>query len=296
MNHVLRLFLCTIILSFCLSVPAQAQPQKILIGILPEMNVFKQKQRFKLLGEHLSKKTGINVEFTILSRYGNIIERFTSEKMDGAFFGSFTGALAIKKLGVVPLARPVNLDGSSTYHGYLFVRKDSGIKGVKEMKNKKMAYVDKATTAGYIFPLAYLKENGVADPNHFFSEAFFTGSHDAAINAVLTKKADVGAAKHSVYDRERKHDPRVDAELTVLAESPHVPSNGLCVRSNLNEALKKKLKDALLNLHNDADGKTVLQQFGAQKFIETAATDYQPVVDMARKSGIDIMTYDYKNK
>jgi len=59
------------------------------------MNIFKQKQRFKLLGDYLSKKTGIPVEFTILSRYGNIIESFTSEKMDGAFFGAFTGALAI---------------------------------------------------------------------------------------------------------------------------------------------------------------------------------------------------------
>ena len=131
MKHVPRIMLLGIlILSLCLPFPlfAQTAQQKILIGILPEMNVFKQKQRFKPLGEYLSKKTGVTVEFTILSRYGNIIERFTAEKMDGAFFGSFTGALAIQKLGVVPLARPVNLDNTSTYHGYLFARKDSGIK------------------------------------------------------------------------------------------------------------------------------------------------------------------------
>jgi phosphonate transport system substrate-binding protein len=260
------------------------------------MNVFKQKQRFKLLGEHLSKKTGVPVEFTILSRYGNIVERFSSEKLDGAFFGSFTGALAIKKLGVVPLARPVNLDGSSTYHGYLFVRKDSGIKGVKEMKGKKMAFVDKATTAGYLFPLAYLKEHGVTDTDHFFSETFFTGSHDAAISAVLSRKADVGAAKHSVYDRELKHDPRVDKELVILAKSSIVPSNGLCVRSSLPEPLKNKLKSVLLGLNTDPDGKVILQQFGALKFIETSAKDYQPVFEMAKKIGIDIATYDYSNK
>lgn len=299
MTYVLRLvFLSSIFLSLCILFPSTAQPsqQKILIGIVPEMNVFKQKQRFKLLGEHLSKKTGVTVEFTILSRYGNIVERFTSEKMDGAFFGSFTGALAIKKLGVVPLVRPVNLDGTSTYHGYLFTRKDSGIKGIKEMRNKKMAFVDKATTAGYLFPLAYLKENGITDTDHFFSETFFTGSHDAAINAVLTRKADLGAAKHSVYDRERIRDPRLDSELIILAESPHVPSNGLCVRKDLPEALKNKLKSVLLGLHTDPDGKVVLQQFGAIKFIETTARDYHPVFDMAKKCGIDVTTYDYRNK
>ena len=213
MRHVLRyIFLVNIALVLCLPSPsfAQSSPQRLLIGILPEMNVFKKKQRFKLLGDHLSKKTGLKVQFTILSRYGNIVDSFTVEKMDGAFFGSFTGALAIKKLGVIPLARPVNLDGSSTYHGYLFTRKDSGIKTISDMKHKRMAFVDKATTAGYLFPLAYLRENGVTDTNHFFSETFFAGSHDAAINAVLEKKADLGAAKHSVYDRENKHDPRVE--------------------------------------------------------------------------------------
>ena len=292
------LLLCIIISTLCFPSAAFSQPtqQKLLIGILPEMNVFKQKQRFKLLGEYLSKKTGVAIEFTILSRYGNILERFTADRMDGAFFGSFTGALAIQRLGVTPLARPVNIDNSSTYHGYLFVRKDSGIKDIKDMKGKRMAFVEKATTAGYIFPRAYLREKGVTDLDHFFGESFFAGSHDAAIYAVLNRKADVGAAKHSIYDRVRKDDPRVDQELVILAESPRVPSNGLCVRKGLDSALKQKLKNALLGLHTEPEGAGVLKQFGALKFIVTTAQDYQPVLDMSRNAGIDIKTYDYRNK
>lgn len=288
--------ICIFILSLCIPSPSFAQQQKLLIGILPEMNVFKQKQRFQQLGEHLSKKTGVKVEFTILSRYGNIIDSFVSDKMDGAFFGSFTGALAIRKLGVVPLARPVNTDGTSTYHGYLFVRKDSGITGVKEMKGKTMAYVDKTTSAGYLFPLAYLKDNGVKDPHHFFSTTFFSGSHDAAVSAVLNRKADVGAAKHSIYDQIKKDDPRIERELIVLAESARMPSNGLCVRKDLDDALKNKLKTVLLQLHHNAEGKLTLQKFGALKFIETSAADYQPVFDMAAKAGIDTKSYDSRNK
>jgi len=289
------------ILAFSLTLfaaPAPPQPaqKKILIGLIPEMNIFKQKQRFKLLGEYLSRKTGVPVEFTILSRYGNIIDSFSKEHMDAAFFGSFTGALAIQKLGVVPLARPVNLDGSSTYHGFLFVRRDSGIRTVKDMKGKKMAFVDKATTAGYLFPLAWLREQGITNSKGFFSETFFTGSHDAAIRSLLDKKADIGAAKHSVYDRVRKEEPRVDEELVILAESPKVPSNGLCVRKDLPADLQKELKDALLNLHRDPEAADALKSFGALKFIETTARDYAPVFDMARKAGIDVKTYNYKNE
>lgn len=277
-------------------VSSQASENKILIGLIPEMNIFKQKQRFKLLGDYLSKKTGIDITFTILSRYGNIIDRFGKEKMDGAFFGSFTGAAAIDKLGVVPLARPVNPDNSSTYMGYLFVRKDSSIKTIKDMKKKKMAFVEKATTAGYIFPLAYLRENGIASPEELFSEYFFTGSHDAAIDAVMDKKADIGAAKNTIYERIRKENPRIDKELDIIARSPSVPSNGLCVRKDLADPIKNKLKEALLAMHNDPTGQTVLAQFGAIKFIETFEKDYEPVLTLAKKAGINLKNYNWRNE
>jgi len=274
----------------------QAARQNILIGLIPEMNVFKQKERFRLLGDYLSKKTGAEVKFTILSRYGNILDRFTSEHMDGAFFGSFTGALAIEKLGVVPLARPVNLDNTSSYRGYLFVRKDSSIRDVRGMKGKRMAFVEKATTAGYLFPLAYLKEHGIRNTDHFFSSSYFAGSHDAAIHAVLEGHADIGAAKHSIYDRVKADDSRVARDLIIIAESPWVPSNGLCVRKGLDKELQQKLTQALLSLDKDPEGAAVLQQFGALRFIETSISDYQPVFEMAKKAGIDIKHYDYRNK
>jgi phosphonate transport system substrate-binding protein len=293
-----RIVAIMLLIALLLPFPAVAQTdqQKILIGLIPEMNIFKQKQHFKLLGDYLSKKTGIPVEFTIMSRYANIIESFAAEKMDGAFFGSFTGALVIQKLGVVPLARPVNPDGSSTYKGYLFVRKNSGMRTVADMKGKKMAFVEQATTAGYVFPLAWLRRNGITSLDGFFSEYYFTGSHDAAIYAVLNKKADIGVSKHSVYDRVRKEEPRVDQELVILAISPEVPSNGLCVRKDLDEAIKVKLKNALLNLHNEPEGKEILEKVGALKFIETTATDYRPVFDMADKAGVDMRQYKYRNQ
>ena len=281
---------------FLQPVSAEANEKKLLIGLIPEMNIFKQKERFKPLGEYLSKKTGVDVKFTVLSRYGNLVDRFEKEKMDGAFFGSFTGAVAIYKLGVIPVARPVNLDNTSTYHGYIFVRKDSNIKNVKDMKGKTMAYVEKSTTAGYVFPLAYLREHGVATPEKYFREYYFAGSHDAAIDAVLNKKADIGAAKHSIYDRVKKENSKIEQELVIIAESPPVPSNGLCVRRDLEETLKKKLKDALLGIHTDPDGQTVLKQFGVLKFIETTEKDYEPVHALAVKAGIDLKKYNWRNE
>ena len=274
---------------------AGAQEESITIGLLPEMNVFKQKQRFEPLAAYLSERMGIAVKLKILSRYGNIIDRIKEEEVDGAFLGSFTGALAISQLGVVPLARPVNKDGTSTYFGYIFARKNSNIKETDDMKGKTLVLVERATTAGYVFPLAWFKLQGVKDINTYFSDHFFAGSHDAAIDAVLNNKADIGAAKNTIYERMRELHPRVDKELVILASSPRVPSNGLCVRNNLPEKHKEQLKNLLLNLHQDGKGVNVLLKFGAKYFVATSKEDYQPVINLAAEAGIDLKKYEYYN-
>lgn len=290
-------FIFTGILSILIILPALSFAEDSLtIGLLPEMNVFKQKKRFEPLAELLSKEMNIPVKLSILSRYGNIVDRFKEQQFDAAFLGSFTGAICITQLDVEPLARPINKDNTSTYFGQIFVRKDSGISSVSQMKGKTFAFVERATTAGYLFPLAYLQRFDVRDLDSFFTSYYFTGSHDAAIQSVLSGQADIGAAKNTVYDLVSKAEPRIDKELTILASSPRVPSNGLCVRPDMIHARKERLRETLLQLHNSADGQLALKAMGAQRFVNTAKQDYQPVFDLAQEAGIDLKAYHYNNK
>lgn len=214
-------------LIFVLFIVGISHAEELKIGLIPEQNVFKQLKRYKPLGVYIENKTDITINFTMLPRYGNIIDSFNEKNLDGAFWGSFTGAMAIEKLGIQPIARPVNLDGTSSYRGYIFVHKHSIIDSVDRMRNTVIAFVDKATTAGYIFPIAYFREHGVKNIDTYFRESFFTGSHDAAIYAVLDKEADVGCAKNTIFELLARNDPRVKDELVILAKSPDVPSNGL---------------------------------------------------------------------
>lgn len=270
--------------------------QELLLGLIPEQNIFRQRERYLVLRKYLSDRLGISVTFTSLSRYGNIIERFTVERMDGAFFGSFTYALARRQLSVDPLARPVNLDGTSTYHGYIFTRKDSGIKKVSDMRGKRFAFVEHATTAGYLFPLAYFKDAGIRDIERYLGQSFFAGSHDAAILAVLNKEADVGAAKNTIYDQLTAENRRIEQEMVVLAASGVVPQNCLAVRKDLDPELKKELKRVLLEMDKDPEGMEVLQRFGARNFVETTDRDYAYLYTLADHVGIDLVTYRYSNR
>jgi phosphonate transport system substrate-binding protein len=278
-------------------VDVSAPPQPALrVGLIPEQNIFEQKKRYRPVADYLSEKIEMSVELCPLSRYGNILDNFVSNGLDGAFFGSFTGALALRKLGVEALARPEHLDGASTYHGLLFVRKDSGITSAKEMKGKRFAFVDKATTAGYLLPLYYFKTQGIADHASWLGESYFTGTHEGAIYDVLERRADVGAAKNSVYARLESRDRRISEELVILAKSPDVPENGLCVRGDLAPSLKTKLKEALLSMDRDEEGREILKGFGARRFVVTTEEDYSVVFEFAETVGLDLKSYDYLNE
>ncbi len=278
------------------AIQASPEPRKSLqIGLIPERNIFEQKRRYRSLAIYLEKNIEMDVELKVLSRYGNLINNFVSLDLEAAFFGSFTGALAQTKLGVEPLARPEYLDGSSTYHGLIFVRKDSGISNANDMKGKRFAFVDKATTAGWLLPIHYFKVQGIGDHRDWLEESYFAGSHEGVIHDVLDKKADIGAAKNTVFEMLAREDARVSNELVVIAKSPVVPENALCVRPGLDPSVKAKLLEALLRMDRDEEGKEVLREFGAARFIPTTKEDYAPVFRFASEIGLDLSTYDYIN-
>ena len=297
---IIGVFLSAVLLLQCKkqeeAVPRNDTSQKpFLIGLIPEHNIFSQKKRYEPLAAYLSKKTGLKIELVILSRYGNIVENFAAKGLDGAFFGSFTAALAHKKLNVDALARPEYSNGVSSYHGLIFVRKDSGIRNVNDMQGKRFVFVDKATTAGWLLPMYYFKTHSVQDYRSLLKEAYFAGTHEGAIYDVLDKKADIGAAKNTVFDRLAEKNQRIAQELLILARSPSVPANGLCIRKDIDDTLKTKLKETLLNMDQDAEGKKVLKGFGAVRFIATSVADYAPVFEYAELIGIDLSKYDYMN-
>lgn len=303
---ILVLFLAVIALGWCNGCekrqdaqPTQAQQQKdaavLNIGIIPEQNLFAQKKRYQPLADYLGRKSGVTIQLKILSRYGNIINNFVSMDLDGAFFGSFTGALALKRLNVEPLVRPEAVDGHSTYLGLIFVRKDSAIENGADMKGKRFAFVDKATTAGWLLPLFYFKEQGISDYKTWFQESYFAGTHEDAILDVIEKRADIGAAKNTVFYRLAVSDARVVGELEILARSPFVPENALMLRKDLDASLREKIYKVLLGMEQDVEGRELLKEFGARRFIATSVEDYTPVLDYAKRVGLDLATYDYLN-
>lgn len=268
------------------------QTDEILLGIEPEHNIFDQVERYRYLAAYLSDQLGIKVNLTIMSRYGEVIKRFKAKRLDGAFLTSYTAAMGINQLNLEPVANPVNLRGESTSQGYIFVRKDSGINSVSDMKGKHVVFVDPATMEGYLFPLAYLHQHGVTDINSFFNNQFyFSGSHASAVFAVLDGRADIGSAKDTVFQKLVRNDPSISQELRIIAQSEKAPEVTLCIKNELDRDLREKLRAVLLQMDKTKEGKKVLRQFAALRFIQSNKSDFDQVDKLAQEAWATIVEH-----
>jgi phosphonate transport system substrate-binding protein len=264
------------------------KPQKFVIGIQPEKNIFEQRKEYKAIGRYIAKQLDIDVYIYTLPHYSSIFEAFNEGLIDAAFLGSFSYVLMRNAFPVELLVRPVWPDSSSTNRGYIVARKDSGIKTVADMEGKSLVLVDKATTAGYLYPLFFMKEHGVNDFEKFFSHVYFSGSHDGSAWAVYKGEAEVGACKDLVFQSLAGEYPQFKEQMAVLAESTEMPSNGLGVRSDLDKAFKEQLRDLLLSLDKSEEGRLALKGLGAVKFIRSGNEDYAPLYWMIDNLKLDL--------
>jgi len=266
---------------------ALAKPSELLLGIEPEHNIFTQMENYRKLAGYLTSKVGIPVRLTVMSRYGQVLQRFKSLHLDGALLNSYTATLAIDAMGMEPVVRPVNLAGEAQSQGVIFTRHDSGIKQVSDMRGKSFAFVDPATTEGYLFPMAYLRRNGITSPRSYLGQTFFTGSHASAISAVLDGRADLGAAKNEAFSRQIAKDPYIAKDLVIITRSEPLPPTTLFLKNDLAPELKQKITNALLAMVESGEGREILRSIQAQRFIRTGRSEYDIVRKMATEAGLN---------
>jgi phosphonate transport system substrate-binding protein len=268
--------------------------ESLVIGLTPEQNIFKQIERYTPLAEYLSQKCQFRVKLKVATSYGEAINDLASSEMDGAFLGALAYVLACRKVDLEPLVRPEGLDGTSMYHGLLFVRRKSGIKSARQMRGRRFAFVDRATVAGFLLPLVYFHDHGIKDYKTYFKETYFAGTHEDAILDVLDGRADIAAAKSTVFHRMAEKDKRIGRELMILSRSPDMPEGTLALRKDLDPSMKAAIRDALLKMDADPVGRAVLKAFGAERFVPTVDRDYEPLVEYAHRIKLDLQHYTYE--
>jgi phosphonate transport system substrate-binding protein len=228
----------------------------------------------------LTQVSGVPVRALVASDYAGVIEALRSRRVDLAFVHPVGYVLANREAGCQILVRDV-WQGKTAYTARFYVRKDRGIRRVEDLRGRTVAFVDPASSSGYIYPMVLLMKQGLVrdrDPKSFFKEALFAGTHEAALQAVLHGRVDAAASFDKAPELHLK-DPALVAQLGWVGETPEIPEAGICARPGLPAEPLAKLKRALLAIKAPEHAAVLKEIYGIDGFIEASDADYQPVRD-----------------
>lgn len=229
-------------------------------------------------GRVLGRLVGMPVRVTVASDYAAVIEALRNRTADLAFVHPGGYVLAHREAKATIVAR--NLwHGKSSFTSRIFVRKESNIRSVEELRGKTIAFVDPASSSGYIYPMVLLVQRGLVknrDPRTFFKEVVFSGAHDASMRALLNGHVDAIASFDLAREQYVK-DPAERERIVVVAETPEIPEAGIAARDGLDPALFARVRAALLQIKAPTYASLLARLYEIDGFAPAEDRDYDPV-------------------
>jgi len=269
---------------------APAAQQPLMVGVIPFEDAKAIKEGFTPLAEYLGKKTGRpSGQVFVTADYSGIIAALQTDHIDCAYLNPLSYVLAVEQFRnlpehLVPVAMPW-YHQSPTYTGEIFVRADSGIKSLKDLKGKVFVFGDRTSTSGYLYPTKLLMDAGL-DPDKDIKAVHISGTHP--VDAVFMKQADAGASFAGAVDLAYPDAAR-RSQIRVIAHTDQIPNGMFVVRGNVDPKTADAIKAALLGMDKDPEGQAALKAAKDDKF--TAADDH--AFDTVRKQA-KILRLDLK--
>jgi phosphonate transport system substrate-binding protein len=264
--------------ALCAPIAAPAADKPLHLVLTPSQKPTELMATGEEFGQALGKLVGVPVRVTVASDYAAVIEALRNRSADLAFVHPGGYVLASREAKATIVARNV-WHGKASFTSRFYVRRDSGLKTLEELKGKTMAFVDPASSSGYIYPMVLLIQRGLVknrDPKTFFREVVFSGSHDAGMRALLNGHVDALASFDMAREQYLK-DPAERERLTWVAETPAIPEAGIAAREGLDPATFTRVRAALLQLRGPAHAALLKRLYDIDGFEPAEDRDYDPV-------------------
>ena len=230
-GRLLPVVLLLLLLPVVADIGCSRKEPPLTLALTPSRDPTALKEAGDAFAATITKISGVPVQAIVASDYAGVIEALRSRRVELAFVHPVGYVLANREAGCQILVRDV-WQGKTAYTARFYVKKDRGIRRVEDLRGKTVAFVDPASSSGYIYPMVLLIKQGLVrdrDPKTFFKEALFSGTHDAALQAVLHGRVDAAASFDLAPELYIK-DPALVARLGYVGETPEIPEAGICAR------------------------------------------------------------------
>lgn len=192
------------------------------------------------LASALAERAALQVEFQVAESTQAAVARAGTDRYDAAILPLFEYLFCHQEYGVRAGLQVVRGDGARSYRGELLVLADSPLTAPRGLDGKRVAFVDRYSTSGFLFPAALLAE-ARATPI-----PAFLGSHDAALAELRQGGADAAAVFAGASGG--------DSAFRSLAQTGPIPNEPIFFRAGLDDTARTKLIGALLLIAGTPEG------------------------------------------
>lgn len=293
----LVLLLFFILLSACIKNESELGSEKnpIKFYLVPAQDVMTLNEQGKVLQKYLSKDLNMHFIIEVPASYVAVVEAMGSKRADVAILNTLGYVLANDKYGAQARLKLVNR-GRDEYNGQIIVRFD-GPKSLKDLNGKKFAFVDPASTSGYLLPQRLFKKENIK-----LKQSIFAGKHDGVVTAVYQGQVDAGATFYTPADDDgtpkdarwllRTQYPDVFEKVKILQLTDAIPNDPLVFRKDISEELKNKISESLKKYIKTPEGAKVLKDlYHITDFKEAADSDYDKIREYLKDVGMSAQEF-----
>jgi phosphonate transport system substrate-binding protein len=266
--------------------PLQAKTATLRLAFIPQENPEKLIGDIKAITDWLATQVGMEVKGFVTVDHAAAVEAMRNRDADISFMGALPFVLAEAQIGAVPLLSEIYRD-APTYSGRIFVRRDSGITKLADLRGRDIAFADPISESVYLFPLAEFERAGLiagpADAQAFFGRVFFAGGYQQAMQAMAEGLVDAaGASQYADLLLAPDQQPQV----TWIAESEPIPSHLVIARPGLDPEVQSRFIAALLRL-NEPELRPMLRHlYGPDGYVAANPAAFDGVRALARRYGL----------
>ena len=269
-----------------LATPLAAQDTALRLAFIPQENPEKLLGDIEAITGWLASEIDVPVEGFVTIDHAAAVEALRNGDADISFMGALPFVLAEAEIGAVPLLSEVYRDAPS-YTGRIFVRRDSGIGALADLRGRDIAFADPISESGYLYPLAEFVEarliDGPGAAEAFFGRVFFAGGYQQAMQVMAEGLVDAAGASQYA---DLLLTPQQQAEVTWIAESPPIPSHVVIARPGLDAEVQDRFTNAMLRLNEPENRDKLRYLYGPDGYVRADPAAYDGVRDMARRYGL----------
>jgi phosphonate transport system substrate-binding protein len=245
--HRILYFWLSIATSFLALTPGfTAADDELLLGVHPYKSAKILKKSFSPFAKYLSQVTGQRVRVVIARDYQQHTSRIGENKLNIAYMGPVSYVQLVTQFGAKPILARLEINGSPTFQGHIISRSKGSIRSVADIKGKRFAFGNPASTMSHLVPRHMLWKAGI---NTSDLDAFaFLGNHTNVALAVLSGDYDAGAVKEAVFHKNKSRG------LRSVAVTPQLSEHLFVARSNMPIAKRQRIQKAMLTMHQHAKG------------------------------------------